>query len=366
MDWPLENIFGTLAVLAGNETFYGVAFSRSTIIMRKFWRSAAECLAASLVLVALTVICDRLHINIATAGLLCVVVVVMVSRVGSFVPSIFAAIIAALCLAYIAPPAFSFRVDDPFDIAAIFTFLVASLVIAGLVSKVRKHAEDALSSVSYRVIEAEEQERHRIAIDLHEDIGQRLTLLLSAVRQLKDSPSLTADVSSRVDAVAKQNAEILTDVKALAHELYSPRLEYLDIAGVMSSFCRDFGKRKGVEIDFRSDGLPQPRLPEDIALCLLRVLQEALLNAVKHSGVRHFDVRFSGTSDEIHLTVSDCGVGFDLEAARKSAGLGLNRIQERLKLVKGQLAIDSQRQIGTTIHARVPLNSKTKTNSVVA
>jgi signal transduction histidine kinase len=130
----------------------------------------------------------------------------------------------------------------------------------------------------------------------------------------------------------------------------------------MSSFCRDFGNRKGIEIDFRSDGLPSP-VPQGIALCLLRVLQEALLNAVKHSGVRQLNVRLSGTSDEIHLTVSDCGVGFDLEAARKAAGLGLNRIQERLKLVNGQLAIDSQSQIGTTIHARVPLNSKT--NSAV-
>ena len=332
--------------------------------MRKFWRSAAECLVASLVLVLLTAICYRLPINIATAGLLFVLVVVIVSRAGSFVSSIFAAIIAALCLAYIAPPAFSFRVDDPFDVVAVFTFLVASLVIAGLVSSVRKHAEDALSSVSHRVIEAEEEERHRIAIDLHEDIGQRLNLLLSAAKQLKAvTPSLTADVSSRIDAVVEQSSEILTDVKALAHELYSPRLEYLDIAGVMSSFCRDFGKRKRVEIDFRSDGLPSP-VPQDIALCLLRVLQEALLNAVKHSGVRHFDVRFSGTSEEIHLTVSDCGVGFDLEEASEYTGLGLNRLQERLKLVKGKLAIDSQRQIGTTIHARVPLNSKT--NSAVA
>ena len=145
MDWRLGNIFGTLSVLAGNETFYGVAFSGSTTIMRRFWRSAAECLVASLVLVPLSVICYRLHINIATAGLLFVIVVVIVSRAGSFVSSIFAAITAALCLIYIAPPAFSFRVDDPFDVVAIFAFLIASLVIAGLVSRVRKHADAPLA-----------------------------------------------------------------------------------------------------------------------------------------------------------------------------------------------------------------------------
>jgi signal transduction histidine kinase len=326
--------------------------------MRKFWRSAAECLVASLALASLTVICQRLHLNIATAGLLFVIVIVIISRVGSLVSSVFTAIIAALCLVNIAPPAFSFAVDDPLDIVAIIAFLVTSLVIAGLVSRVRKHAENALSSVSYRVIEAEEQERRRIASELHDDIGQRLNLLVLEVEQLKaDTPNPTADVPSGVDAVLQKSSEILTDVKALAHELYSPRLEYLDIAGVMSSFCIDFGKRKGVEIDFRSDGLPS-LVPHDNTLCLFRVLQEALHNAVKYSGVRQFDVRLWGTLDEIHLTVSDCGVGIDLETARNE-GLGLNRIQERLKLVKGELSMESQPKRGTTIHALVPVSSGT-------
>jgi K+-sensing histidine kinase KdpD len=91
--------------------------------MRKFWRSAAECLVASLALASLSVICYRLHINIATAGFFFVIVVVIISRVGSFVSSVFVAIIAALCLAYLAPPAFSFAVDDPLDIVATIAFL---------------------------------------------------------------------------------------------------------------------------------------------------------------------------------------------------------------------------------------------------
>jgi signal transduction histidine kinase len=150
--------------------------------------------------------------------------------------------------------------------------------------------------------------------------------------------------------------EILTDVKGLAHELYSPRLEYLGVAAVMKSFCVEFSERKKVEIDFTSHDLPGV-LPPVISLCLFRVLQEALHNAVKHSGVRQFNVQLSGTSDEIHLMVSDCGVGFALETARKGRGLGLNRMQERLKLVKGTLLIDSQPRRGTKIHARVPFLS---------
>jgi signal transduction histidine kinase len=234
-------------------------------------------------------------------------------------------------------------------------FLTTSLIITQLVSRVRKQAEEALSSVSDRVIEAEEQERHRIAKDLHEDIGQRLTLLAIETEQLEtDAPNPAIDVPSRMGAVRKQTLEILTDVKALAHELYSPRLEYLSIAAVMSSFCKDYGERRRVEIDFRSDGLPS-FVPPDVVLCLFRVLQEALHNAVKHSGMRKFDVQLKGTSDEIHLTVSDCGVSFNLGTAKKAGGLGLNRMQERLKLVKGSLSIDSQPKRGTTIRARVPL-----------
>jgi signal transduction histidine kinase len=283
-----------------------------------------------------------------------VIVIVLLSRVGSFISSAVASIVAALCLAQLAPPAFSFRVDDPLDDVAIAAFLVTSFIIASLVSRVRKQADEALSSVSYKVVEAEEQECQRIAKDLHEGIGQRVTMLVIAIEQLKAGSLNGVDVPSRIDGIRKQSLEILTDVKTLAHELYSPRLEYLGITGVMKGFCKDFGEQQKVEIDFRSQGLPN-FVPPDISLCLFRVLQAALHNAVEHSGVRNFDVQLNGTSDEIHLTVSDCGVGFNLEMARKSGGLGLNHMLERLKLVKGTLSIDSQPKHGTTIHARVPL-----------
>jgi len=110
-----------------------------------------------------------------------------------------------------------------------------------------------------------------------------------------------------------------------------------------------------VEIDFQSHDMPSPLSP-DISLGLFRVLQEALHNSVKHSGVRHFEVRLWGTSDEIHLTVKDSGAGFDREAAKVSRGLGLISMEERLKLVNGTLSIDSQPQHGTTVHARVPVS----------
>ena len=222
----------------------------------------------------------------------------------------------------------------------------------------RKRAEEALSRMSRRVIEAEERERNRIARDLHEDIGQRLALLAIGIEQLKNNlPGQTVELLDRMNTVWTQTLEILTDVKASAHELYSPRLEYLGIAAVMNSFCAEFGERKKVEIDFRNHGLPS-LVPPDVSICLFRVLQEALHNGVQHSGVHKFEVHLWGAADEIHLTISDSGAGFDLEAARKGRGLGLTRMEERLKLVNGTFSIDSRPQPGTTIHARVPVSSK--------
>jgi signal transduction histidine kinase len=334
-------VLGELLLHTSNEMIHPrSSVWRSARIMQKFWRSLTQCLVASFTLISLTVVFYRLHLNLATASLLYVSVVVLLSRAGSFISSIVASIVAALCLAHLAPPAFSFRVDDPLEDVAIIAFLITSLMIAHLMSRVRKQAEEALSSVTYKVIEAEEQERQRISEDLHEGIGQRLTLLVIEIEQLKAELPDAIDVPSRVDAALMHSSEILTDVKTLAHELYSPRLEYLGIAAVMRSFCRDLGEQKGVEIDFQGDGLSSP-VPPDISLCLLRVLQEALRNAAQHSGVRQFGVQLNGTSEEIHLTIRDCGVGFNLKTAKTSRGLGINHMQERLKLVKGSLSIDS-------------------------
>jgi len=101
-------------------------------------------------------------------------------------------------------------------------------------------------------------------------------------------------------------------------------------------------------------------MPHEIALCLFRVLQEALQNAVKHSGARHFRVSLTSSTNEIELIVHDSGTGFEPEEALKGRGLGLTSMKERLKLVDGRLSIESKPQAGTIIHARVPLNPATK------
>jgi signal transduction histidine kinase len=153
------------------------------------------------------------------------------------------------------------------------------------------------------------------------------------------------------------------DVQLLSHELHSSKLDYLGIVGAAKNFCKEFSDRQKVEIDFQSHDLPAA-LPTELSLSLFRVLQEALRNATKYSGVKRFEVRLWGSTGEIHLTVSDFGAGFDTETALKSTGLGLTSMQERLRLVGGELSINSQPKGGTTIHARVPFDSSS--NSVRA
>jgi signal transduction histidine kinase len=220
---------------------------------------------------------------------------------------------------------------------------------------VRKLAEEALSSVNGRLIEAQEAERARIARDLHDDIGQRLTALAMALEHVKRlQPDTSGEALSRLDALLEQTAEIITEVQALSHELHPPRLLHLGVVAAMQGLCGELSGQKNVEIDFRYENAPGS-VPPDVSLCLFRVLQEALHNAVRHSRVRHFTVHLRGTGDAVHLTIRDEGVGFDLDTASRGLGLGLTSMRERLKLVGGELFIESQSTRGTTVLARAPV-----------
>ncbi len=221
----------------------------------------------------------------------------------------------------------------------------------------RKRAEEILASVSRRLIDAQDQERARIARELHDDFGQRLAMLNNELEQLQQDPfDFPSKVRSRMRELQNDTSAIAAGVQSLSHELHSSRLELLGIAVAVRGFCREFGEKQNIQIDLQVRNIPGDVSP-DISLCLFRVLQEALHNSVKHSGVRRFGVRLWGTSDEIHLTVKDSGAGFDREEARTSKGIGLISMEERLKLVKGTLLIDSQLKRGTTVSARVPLGS---------
>jgi PAS domain S-box-containing protein len=218
----------------------------------------------------------------------------------------------------------------------------------------QKLAEEARSSLSRRLIEAQEEERTWIARELHDDINQRLALLAVNLEGLKEHhPSSNGPVKRRFDEVQKQVQQISSDIEALTHRLHSSRLEYLGLEAASAGFCRELSNLQNVEVDFHSESVPKD-LRKEVSLCLFRVLQEALQNAVKHSGARRFQVSLRGGTNEVALTVRDSGVGFDPEQTINGQGLGLTSMKERLRLVDGKLFIDSELQRGTAIQARVP------------
>lgn len=229
----------------------------------------------------------------------------------------------------------------------------------------RKLAEAALSGVSGRLIEAHEEERSWIARELHDDFNQRVALLATILERVKQELPAEEEAARRgVEEASEHVAELGSDIQALSHRLHSSKLEFLGLVAAVGGFCREFSNRQNVVIDFHSENIPKA-LPKEISLCLFRVLQEALQNSLKHSGERRFEVSLKCANSEIELTVHDSGVGFDPEKIISGHGLGLTSMKERLKLVDGQLSIDSKPQEGTTIHARVPLSLKVKSAGAV-
>ena len=228
----------------------------------------------------------------------------------------------------------------------------------------QKLAQEALERIGGKLIEAQEEERSRIARELHDDICQRLALLSMELEQANRG-SNSSGGSPKIEEIRRHCAEIAGDVQALSHKLHSSKLEYLGLAPAIRSFCREFSQQHDVSVQFADENVPG-FLPRDISLSLFRVTQEALQNALKHSGVRRFSVSLRGLANEIQLEVSDLGAGFDVERAKLDRGLGLVSMQERAHLVHGSFTIESAVSGGTRILVRVPLAADMKTSVTVA
>jgi signal transduction histidine kinase len=207
------------------------------------------------------------------------------------------------------------------------------------------------------LIQAQEEERAWIARELHDDISQRIALVAIGLEQLEAGlPESAGATHDQIRQFHRDLVDINNAIHALSHRLHSSKLD-IGIVAAARSLCRELCEQHKVEIDFSNDGIVGT-IPKDISLCLFRILQEALQNAVKHSGVRRFRVELCGTEDEIQLTVSDAGMGFDVRAAANFRGLGLVSMRERAKLVNGSLSVASAHSHGTTIHVRVPLQAQ--------
>jgi PAS domain S-box-containing protein len=229
----------------------------------------------------------------------------------------------------------------------------------------QKMAQEALEKLGGRLIEAQEKERARIARELHDDICQRLSLLSLELELANQSSNSGAPANKRIEDVRQHYSELAGDVQALSHQLHSSKLDYLGLVAAVKSFCREFSAQQRVNIEFTDENVPSP-ISGDVSLCLFRVVQEALNNAVKYSGVSRFSVDLRGMADQIKLEVSDAGVGFDVDQAKRNGGLGLVSMQERVQLMHGQFSIESKANCGTRILVRVPAGDVNSTSTAAA
>jgi len=209
--------------------------------------------------------------------------------------------------------------------------------------------------------EDREEERSRIARELHDDINQRIAMLTMDVASLaRLEPASDSSRQSSIDSAVDQLRSLSSEIQAISRRLHSSQLEYLGLATAAGALCREVSTRCQVEIDFQC--APElPGLPKNISLSLYRVLQEALQNAIKHGGARTIAVNLAGNAGEVRMSVSDRGVGFDLKMAEKKHGLGLISMRERMRLVQGEFAVDSKPGQGTTIRCRVALGTENPT-----
>lgn len=220
----------------------------------------------------------------------------------------------------------------------------------------RRKSEEKLITLRHRLVRAQEEERARIARDLHDDAGQRLALLSIDLEQLKQaSMKLRSSLTQQLEALVKAASEITSDVHNVSRRLHPSQVELLGLAAALSNFCRDFAARNAMEIRFADAGFTQ-KPPQDSALCLFRVAQEAIRNVQKHSGTHRALVALDEVAGSMRLRVSDEGAGFDPDSAEFTQGLGLLSMQERLHSLGGELFIHSRCGGGTCIEACIPLS----------
>jgi PAS domain S-box-containing protein len=248
----------------------------------------------------------------------------------------------------------------------------APLVI-GMVSDIsaQKMAEASLhqrdrelQQLAGRLIEAQEEERARISRELHDDIGQRVALLASEVDLVvgRGSTARKQRVSSLLPKLQGELDAIATDIHELSHELHSASLQHAGLNVALKDLCSKYWNKHRLEIDLHVRKLDSS-LPPDVALCLFRVVQEALANVLKHANTKKALVKVVQDSRKVRLTVKDFGVGFD--PAIQSGGIGLISMRERLSFCGGALSVKSAPNRGTEITAEVTIKITTKVTGKV-
>jgi two-component system, NarL family, sensor kinase len=219
----------------------------------------------------------------------------------------------------------------------------------------RKKAEESLRNMTFRVMQIQEEERARIARELHDDVSQRLGVLTFQLDQvLQDSLQTGSSSSRQLLALAKIAHQLCGDIQHLTRHLHPSHVEIAGLVSAVSGFCVEYAQQNRFEVEFSHSQVPDT-LPQEVKLCVYRVVQEAIHNAQKHSGVRYVRVELTGTPEAIHVCISDVGRGFEPASAWGSEGLGLVSMTERVKSLGGQFRVQSRPGGGTSVEASIPL-----------
>jgi signal transduction histidine kinase len=175
------------------------------------------------------------------------------------------------------------------------------------------------------------------------------------LERLHDGPVDSQEcLADGLESLLRRTKELSSDVHRLSHQLHPSVLQHLGLVAATRSFCKELSDQNGIHIELVHHGVPR-LLPGDVALCLYRIVQEALRNVIKHSGAESARVELGGSPDELILQISDDGTGFDLDSARTRSGLGLLSMRERLRLVSGTISFERVEPNGTRIEVRVPI-----------
>lgn len=218
----------------------------------------------------------------------------------------------------------------------------------------RKEADRALHDLGGRLIHAHEEERMRLAQELHDDLGQRLALLSAELGILQQMGARETVILDQVKTISAHVDEIGSALRRLSHELHPVMLEQLGLAVSIGRLCDETAAATRIMIQ-REIVASSIVLASNVSLCLYRIAQEALHNVVKHSRATRVAVLLKSVDGEIALSVVDDGVSFDTSLTRHTGGLGLLSMRERVRLVHGHMTLTSKPGYGTRVDVRVPL-----------
>jgi len=221
-------------------------------------------------------------------------------------------------------------------------------------------AQRSLVELTNRLIQVQDEERRLMARELHDDVGQRLSLLMMQLEHIRRKLPASSPERRTLKHALTELDELTGDVHELSHQLYSSKLLYMGLKPALRELCSQFATQHGTEVFEKLGDIPE--LPENVQFCLYRVAQEALNNIGKHSQARQVSVQLGTTSDAVTLEISDSGIGFKSNVPVQ--GLGIASMRERMRTAGGDLTITSNVGQGTRLTAFVPYKSSTVARKV--